>query len=172
MNVAIWMRVSSESQETENQAIALREWAARRGLEVTREYRVEASAWHGAQHPALREAMNDAHLGHFDVLLCWSIDRVSRGGVEETLGILRRLRESGVSVESLQENWITGSPEMAELMTSILAWVARMESQRRSERVRAGLARRKAEGKPIGRIPGAVDLKPRRRSGYVARYEH
>lgn len=104
------------------------------------------------------------------MLLCWSIDRLSRGGVEETLGILRRLRESGVSVESLQENWITGSPEMAELMTSILAWCARMESQRRSERVRAGLARRKAEGKPIGRLAGARDLKPRKVSGYHARY--
>jgi hypothetical protein len=29
--------------------------------------------------------MEDAHLGHFDVLLCWSIDRLSRGGVEERL---------------------------------------------------------------------------------------
>lgn len=60
---AIWMRVSTDSQENENQGLQLRAWAARRGLDVTREYRVEASAWHGAQHPALREAMNDARLG-------------------------------------------------------------------------------------------------------------
>ncbi len=58
--------------------------------------------------------------------------------------------------------------------------MARAESARRSERVRAGLARRKAEGKPVGRRagfegPGAAgskDRKPRKRSGYYARWEH
>jgi len=45
----------------------------------------------------------------------------------------------------------------------VMAWVARMESQRRSERVRAGLA--------ADRQPGAKDTRPRKRSGYVARWE-
>jgi len=53
----------------------------------------------------------------------------------------------------------------------VMAWVARMESQRRSERVRAGLARRRAQGLPVGRQPGAKDTRPRKRSGYVARWE-
>ena len=44
---------------------------------------------------------------------------------------------------------------------------AERESARRSERVKAGLARRAAEGKPIGGKPGRKDKKPRRRSGYV-----
>lgn len=46
-----------------------------------------------------------------------------------------------------------------------------MESKRKSERVKAALARRKREGLPIGRQPGAKDSKPRKRSGYVARWE-
>jgi DNA invertase Pin-like site-specific DNA recombinase len=49
--------------------------------------------------------------------------------------------------------------------------MARAESARRSERVRAGLARRKAQGEPVGRRAGSKDRNPRRRSGYVARWE-
>jgi len=49
--------------------------------------------------------------------------------------------------------------------------MAKMESDRRSERIKAGLARRHAEGKPVRRQPGAADKKPRKRSGYVARWE-
>ncbi len=50
-------------------------------------------------------------------------------------------------------------------------WMAQQESARRSERIRAGLERRRAEGKPVGRQAGATDKSQRRRSGYVARRE-
>jgi hypothetical protein len=66
----------------------------------------------------------------------------------------------------------TGDPHLAELLSSIFAWMAHAESERRSERTKAGLARRKAEGKPIGRREGAKDSKPRKRSGYVKRWEN
>ena len=56
---------------------------------------------------------------------------------------------------------------------AIAAWVAEQESKRRSERVKAGLARRRAQGKPIG---GAVskrgkDKRKRRTDGYVAAWQ-
>jgi hypothetical protein len=38
--------------------------------------------------------------------------------------------------------------------------------------IRAGLERRRAQGKPVGRQPGAADKKPRKRSGYVASWEN
>jgi DNA invertase Pin-like site-specific DNA recombinase len=73
---------------------------------------------------------------------------------------------------SLKEPWTeTADPGLAELLGAIYAWMAAEESRRRSERVKAGLARRKAEGKPIGRRAGSQDRRPRRRSGYVARWE-
>jgi DNA invertase Pin-like site-specific DNA recombinase len=49
--------------------------------------------------------------------------------------------------------------------------MAERESARRGERIKAGLARRSAEGKPVGRQPGSADKRPRRRSGYVASWE-
>jgi putative DNA-invertase from lambdoid prophage Rac len=85
---------------------------------------------------------------------------------------MRQFSDRGVAVWSLKESWTeTSDPHVRELITAIMAWVARMESQCRSERTRAGLARRKAAGLPVGRQPGAKDTRPRKRSGYVARWE-
>lgn len=57
------------------------------------------------------------------------------------------------------------------MLVAFAGWMAQQESARRSERIRAGLARRRAEGKPVGRQAGAADKKLRKRSGYVARWE-
>jgi DNA invertase Pin-like site-specific DNA recombinase len=58
-----------------------------------------------------------------------------------------------------------------DVLVAFAGWMAQQESGRRSERIRAGLARRRSEGKSVGRQPGAADRKPRKRSGYVARWE-
>jgi len=169
----IWARVSTDEQETGNQLAELRHWAARRGLDVAAEYVTGgASAWKGEHREQLAAALADARLGKFDVLLVWALDRLDRQGVESTLGLLRRFHEAGAPVWSLREPWTeTADARTAELLGAIYAWMARAESARRSERVKAGLSRRKAEGKPIGRRAGSKDCKPRRRSGYYARWE-
>jgi DNA invertase Pin-like site-specific DNA recombinase len=169
----IWARVSTDEQETGNQLAELRHWAARRGLEVAAEYVIDgASAWKGEHREQLAAALADARLGKFDVLLVWALDRLDREGVESTLGLLRRFQQARAPVWSLREPWTeTADAHTAELLGAIYAWMARAESARRSERVKAGLARRKAEGKPVGRRAGSRDRRPRRRSGYVARWE-
>jgi DNA invertase Pin-like site-specific DNA recombinase len=62
-------------------------------------------------------------------------------------------------------------PEVREMLIAFGGWMAKRESDRRSERIKVGLAARKAEGRPVGRQPGAADKKPRKRSRYVARSE-
>jgi putative DNA-invertase from lambdoid prophage Rac len=156
----LWVRVSKDEQDTGNQLDQLRQWASRRGMIVTAEYDISgASAWTGAHHHELRRALDDARAGRFDVLLVWALDRLSREGVEATLALVRRFREHGVLVWSLHETWTeTSDQRMAELLGSLFAWMAAEESRRRSERVRAGLERRRAAGLPVGRQQGAADL--------------
>ena len=65
------------------------------------------------------------------------------------------------------------SPEIQDVLVAFAGWMAEQESARRSERIKAGLARRAAEGLPIG---GAVsrrgkDRKPRQTEGYVESWE-
>jgi DNA invertase Pin-like site-specific DNA recombinase len=169
-NVALWTRISDDHQ-TDNQLQVLREWSERRGWTVVHEFVCTGSAWEGRQQPMLTEALREARLGKFQILACWALDRLERRGPEATLSLMRQFREQGCQVISLQEPFTDGPAETQALLVSIMAWVAGAESSRRSERVKAGLARRKAEGKPIGRAPGAKDRRPRKRSGYVARYE-
>jgi DNA invertase Pin-like site-specific DNA recombinase len=180
MHCAIWARVSTADQHTANQLAELHAWATNRGLTVAAEYVTEDSAWQakggngkGADFDRTRAALLDgARLGRYTVVLVWAIDRLSRRGIEDTLAVMRRLYAADCDIWSHQEPWLaTSEPRMRELLVSFMAWVAEQESARRSQRIKAGLARRKAEGRPVGRQPGAVDTKPRRRSGYVARWE-
>ena len=170
---ALWARVSTDDQDTGYQLAELRAWAGRRGLDIAAEYVLDgASAWKGQHCDQLAHALADARTGRYDVLLVWALDRLSREGVEATLGLLRRFHAAGAPVWSLREPWTeTADPSMAELLAAIYAWMACAESARRSERVRAGLERRRRDGKPVGRPPGATDKRPRKRSGYVARWE-
>lgn len=172
---AIWARVSTLDQFTENQLAVLRAWAAARGLEVAAEFVTEDSAWQdgngkGAEFDqARKDLLNGARLGHYKVILVWAIDRLSRKGIEDTLATMRRLYETGADIWSHEEAWLeTSDPRMRELLVSFMAWMAQQESDRRSERIKIGLARRRAEGKQVGgRKPGSKDKKPRDREAYV-----
>jgi putative DNA-invertase from lambdoid prophage Rac len=168
---AIWARVSTTEQDTTNQLSAIRQWAQQRGYEIVKEYVLEESAWNGKHRAQVTAALKDAHAGRYEVLLVWALDRLSREGIEPTLATIRQFRERGVRVLSLQEAWTDGPPEMQDLLTSFFAWMAQQESNRRSERVKAGLARRRSQGKPVGRQLGAKDHGKRKRSGYYARWE-
>ena len=120
---------------------------------------------------ALKALLADAHAGKFSVVIVWAADRLTRQGIEHLLKVIRQLRESGVSLVSVKEPWLSGSDATTELLLAIAAWVAHQESARRSERIKAGLERRKAQGLPVGRKPGSKDKAPRKRSSYYAAYE-
>ena len=103
-------------------------------------------------------------------MICWAIDRLTRQGVSETLQAVNRITRAGGTLVSLQESWIETSGELRDLLVAIVGWVANFESRRRSERIKSGLARRKAAGLPVGRLEGAKDRKPRKVSGYYVQH--
>jgi putative DNA-invertase from lambdoid prophage Rac len=179
---AVWARVSTSDQDNRNQVDELREWAAARSLTVVAEFITEDSAWtrngngtKGREFDRARDAMLEgARLGQFGVVLCWGIDRLSRRGAEDMLSFVRRLTDTGCRLWSLNDPWAesTADPMTRELLFGVFATIARFESERRSERTKAGLARRKnVDGLPIGRQPGSADKRPRKRSGYVGAWE-
>ena len=171
MEAALWLRVSDpDVQTTKNQQPELEALAERRGWHVARVFEVGASAYKGAHLKALGELSDGARRGEYQVVLVWALDRLSREGPQATLEIVSRLSKYGCQVVSLQEPWTEVGGELLDLLLAIAGCVARMESKRRSERTRAGLARVRASGKVLGRPKGAKDTKRRKRSGYFARY--
>ncbi len=170
VKVGLLVRVSDPGQHTDNQLSDLLAWAERRGLEVVTTYQFQESAWKGAHQKQLAHVYRDARAGKFQVLLVWALDRLSREGPLGTLEIVHRLGQSGVQVWSLQEPWTEAGGDLLDLLLAIAGWVARMESNRRSERTKAGLQRAVGQGKRLGRPPGSKDRKKRARRGYFARW--
>jgi DNA invertase Pin-like site-specific DNA recombinase len=108
------------------------------------------------------------------VLTVWVLDRIVRddeGGAEAALRIFRQFRQRGCTVISVKESWLNGAPEVQDVLVAFAGWMAGRESARRSERIKAGLAKRRAQGLPVGRQQGASDKGRRKRAGYVASWE-
>jgi putative DNA-invertase from lambdoid prophage Rac len=163
MKACIYSRISTGSQNTENQTVVLSKWAGQRGFEVVTVYEEEESGWKSGHQRVLAKLLDDARKRRFDVLLVWALDRLSREGPLAILTLVNRLKTYGVKVISYQESWTEAPGELADLLYALTGWVARMESQRRSERTKAGLARAVAQGKKLGRPKGSKDKRKRRR---------
>ena len=160
LKVGLYGRVSRNdgAQDVENQMHELRGWAARLGGEVVAEFVDRVSGTKSsAQRPGLERALEAAHRRDYDLLLVWSLDRLSRGGVLALAGILDRLKTGGVGVRSLRESWLdTSSAMVAELLIAIFGWLGRQEREQLIARTRAGMARAKRNGVRLGR-PRVID---------------
>jgi DNA invertase Pin-like site-specific DNA recombinase len=172
---AVWLRVSAGHQDSDNQVPDVERFAAHHGYQITERYAVSDSAWKNGGGPeyrkTLQRALDDAHAGRFRVLIVWALDRIVREGAEDALRIFRQFRQRGCIVVSVKESWLNGSPEVQDILIAFAGWMAQRESDHRSERIKVGIARRKAAGLPVGRQQGAADKHQRRRSGYVAAWE-
>jgi len=157
MRVAIYTRVSGQSnrQDTENQALQLREYCDRQGWHYV-EYTDRRSGTR-ADRTAFQQLFEDARLKTFDLVLFWALDRFSREGVTETLNYLKILDSYGVAWKSFTESYLDSTGMFKEAVIAILAAVAKQEHARLSERVVAGLRRAKREGKRLGRPKVIID---------------
>jgi DNA invertase Pin-like site-specific DNA recombinase len=81
-------------QDTENQLIALREYCQKQGWQIAGEY-VDHETGATPKRPQFQRMFADARERKFDLVLFWSLDRLSREGVSATLGHLERLTSYG-----------------------------------------------------------------------------
>ena len=148
--VAIYARVSTDKQDNENQLLQLREFAAKQGWQIVREY-VDSETGSKSDRAEFKRMFEDASRGKFDLLLFWALDRLSREGVLETLQHLNRLTSYGVAWRSFTEQFFDSCGPFWEAVIAIMATLAKQERIKRSERTKAGLARAKAAGRRLGR---------------------
>lgn len=165
---AIFVRVSTTVQDTENQILDLMNIIHNRNYQLVKTYRANMSAYHHSSTKYLNEIKEDARKGLFNVLLIWAIDRLSRLGMEKTLYLVREFNDYGVQIVSYQEAWLEGQtdPMVREMFIGFTGWIAKFEAKRRSERIKAGNKKRKALGIPVGRQKGAKDKSKRQTDGY------
>ena len=152
MKTAIYARVSTKDgrQDTENQLRQLRSFAGSQHWTVVHEYVDKASGKRGDREQ-FQKMFDAASRREFDILLFWSLDRLSREGTVETLNHLQRLTGYGVNYRSFTEQYLDSTGIFKEAVIGILAAVAKQERVRLSERTIAGLERAKAQGRVGGR---------------------
>lgn len=160
MRVALYARVSTRDkrQDPANQLDQLRQFAKSQRWRVSHEYTDKASGKRGdrEQFQAMFEA---ASRREFDILLFWSLDRLSREGTVETLNHLQRLTGYGINYRSFTEQYLDSTGMFKEAVIGILAAVAKQERVRLSERVMAGLTRARKAGRVGGRPVASFDRK-------------
>ncbi len=151
MKAVIYARVSTEDQSTDNQIPALEALAKQRGWDIVGVFQEEASAWRNGHQKELALLFEYARKGHCQILLVWSLDRLTREGPLKILQYYKKLSDYGVDVVSLQDSWTEMPSEVKPLLLAVMGWVAELESKRRSERTKAGMVRAKEKGIHIGR---------------------
>ena len=163
--VAIYARVSTfeKGQDPETQLLQLREFAQRRGFKVMGEYVDYASGKteHREQYKVMLDLVRKRQI---EVVLVWRYDRFARS-TQALVNALNEFRSLSVDFISYQENIDTSTPQ-GELIFSIMASLAQFESALISERVKAGMARAKSQGKRIARPPLTQSIQQRIRELY------
>jgi DNA invertase Pin-like site-specific DNA recombinase len=164
MQAAIYARVSTKDgrQDVENQLRQLREFARSQQWAVVHEY-IDHASGKRSDREQLGQMLTGASRREFDVLLFWSLDRLSREGVCETLNYLQRLTLYGCNYRSFTEQYLDSTGIFREAVIGILAAVAKQERIRISERTIAGLQRAREQGRIGGRPKARDDFKLVRR---------
>lgn len=158
VKVAIYCRVSKQTQEGLNQEIDLTKYCEKKGYEIFKIYS-DIMSGKSDSRPAFDRMFVDAHKGLFDFVIFWSIDRFSRSGTLFTLQKLKELENLDIGWKSYQEPYFDSIGQFKDVVLSIMSTLAKMEREKISERTKAGLRRTKKKHL-IGKR--GKDKKPRR----------
>lgn len=170
LRVGVYLRVSTAGQTVENQRQDLQRVAEQRGWQIVGEY-----VDHGIsgskgrdKRPQFDQLAKDAAQGRLDLVAAWSIDRVGRS-LGHLVEFMDELRAQNVGLY-LHQQQIDTSTAAGRAFLQMAGVFAEFERSIIVERVRAGLARAKAQGKTLGRPPvsGHVvrRIKALRRAGH------
>jgi len=155
MRAALYLRVSTDDQSTEQQERELTEAAARMGHEVVEVYADNGVS--GAKgrngRPAFDRLHRDAARRKFDVVMAWSVDRLGRS-LQDLVGFLSELHALKIELYLHQQGLDTTTPA-GKAMFQMMGVFAEFERAMIVDRVKSGLRLAKLRGtksgKPIGR---------------------
>lgn len=171
MNIAAYLRVSTEDQDYNNQLQPVLDYCKAKWWPEPVIYAENESAWKVGHQRELAKLLRELRTGRrrYDYLVVFALDRLTRGKVGAVFQLLESFELLGCKVVSIQEPWLCES-ETRDILVPAIAWAANYESNRKSQNTKAGLARARANGKTLGRPKGSKDKTKRKRTGYLLRY--
>jgi DNA invertase Pin-like site-specific DNA recombinase len=149
--VALYLRVSTDGQTTENQRLALEAVAEQRGWTVVATYGDNgiSGAKGRAKRPELDRLLKDAGRAQFNVVMAWAMDRLGRS-LADLIDTLRTLEAGHVDLFLHQQAIDTTTPA-GRMFFHVTGAFAEFERDMIRSRVNAGLARARARGVRLGR---------------------
>jgi DNA invertase Pin-like site-specific DNA recombinase len=147
--VALYCRVSTNDQYPENQVRILSDLAVKNGAEVVSTFIDKGISGVKKDRDALNQMLSAARFRKFNTLYVLSIDRLSRS-VKNLIETVETLNDLGITIVFQRENIDTKSA-MGQFFLTVLGSLAQFEREIMRERINAGIARAKSQGKKMGR---------------------
>jgi DNA invertase Pin-like site-specific DNA recombinase len=154
----LYLRVSTLDQTTANQERELRDVAGRMGCDIVHVYKDHgiSGAKGRDKRPAFDRLCREAAKRQFDMVMAWSVDRLGRS-LQDLVAFLSELHALRIDLFLHQQGLDTTTPA-GKAMFQMMGVFAEFERAIIQERVRAGLARAKSEGKRLGRPPIPAEM--------------
>ena len=150
MNVAIFVRVSTQRQTTENQLLELYEVCERNDWTVVEEYNETVSGTKGqSDREELNRMMIDASRRKFEKVVVWSVDRIGRD-MKHLVSVLSQMKDLNVDLYSYKQG-IDTSTTMGSSFFYMVGIFAELENNMRRERQIVGIRRALDNGAKFGR---------------------
>lgn len=163
--VALYARVSTDKQSTENQLRELRDVAVRMGWEVVDEFVDNgiSGAKSRKDRPRLNSLLKGVARKEFDIVAAWSVDRLGRS-LLDLVELLKELHSMKVDLYLHQQGINTTTPA-GKALFGMMGVFAEFEREMIQERVKSGLARARKNGTksglPIGRPSVSAEVEDR-----------
>jgi DNA invertase Pin-like site-specific DNA recombinase len=151
---AIYARCSTDQQDPSMQLNELREYAARRGLQIVGEF-TDIASGSKDNRPELGKVLTLAKQRKIDCLLVWKVDRLGRS-LRHLVNTIADLEAVGVAFISFKDSLDFSTPA-GRLMFNVIGAMAQFERDLIRERVKSGMRNAKAKGIQLGRPRASVD---------------
>lgn len=167
MKAALYARVSTDAQETENQLIDLKRYCQQRSWEF-QEFVDHgfSGALDASERPALRALLDAARRRHIGVVLAWDLSRLARS-LTQLVGMVNDLRAWGVGLVTVRDSIDTATAN-GRMVFGLFATIAEFERELIRERVLLGIQRARENGITLGRPRSEFDEGERARMTLLA----
>lgn len=173
MKAALYLRVSTSSEVAilRNQERAALDYARHRKIKVVARYQDIASAT-SLDRQGLNALISEASPKRFDVVIFTALSRMTRGGVEAGLYVLKRLSDAGVGWHFVEQPSLNCDADTPELVKDVFFgihyamdkdYAARISKAVKGKYIqKKTLAEARGEKVRWGRPLGSKDRRPRR----------
>src|SRR3974377_1258880 len=132
VRAAYYLRVSTETQELDNQRAEILPFIERRGWKLVHLFEdIMSGRKTEKDRPGFAAMLRAAHQRKFDIVVFWALDRLTREGTRGTLTYLTRLESKGVGYVSYQEQWLDSTGPFKDVMISMFGTLRKKERGRK-----------------------------------------